>query len=168
MKLKSPQTLLGALAAMIVCLLGVALAVGQTAPEQKPVMAEDVFKNVQILKGIPVSQFMEAMGFFCASLGQSCEYCHDSSQGTWEDYAADNAHKETARKMLLMMSAINKANFNGRRVVTCYTCHNGSDSPKVTPSLAGVYGTPLPVDPDDLPLGPAPKAVTADQILDKY
>jgi hypothetical protein len=27
-------------------------------------MAEDVFKNVQVLKGIPVNQFMETMGFF--------------------------------------------------------------------------------------------------------
>src|SRR5262245_2042642 len=39
----------------------------QTA--QKPLMAEEVFKNVQILKGIPVNQFMDTMGFFAASLG---------------------------------------------------------------------------------------------------
>ena len=38
----------------------------QTA--HKPLMAEEVFKNVQVLKGIPVNQFMETMGFFAASL----------------------------------------------------------------------------------------------------
>ena len=46
----------------------------QTA--QKPLMAEEVFKNVQILKGIPVNQFMDTMGFFAASLGLNCVYCH--------------------------------------------------------------------------------------------
>jgi uncharacterized membrane protein affecting hemolysin expression len=46
----------------------------QTA--QKPLMAEEVFKNVQILKGITVNQFMETMGFFAASLGLNCVYCH--------------------------------------------------------------------------------------------
>ena len=35
---------------------------------QRPPVAEDVFKNVQVLKGIPVNQFMETMGVFSASL----------------------------------------------------------------------------------------------------
>jgi hypothetical protein len=52
--------------ATIACLLGTAAASGQ--PAQKPLMAEDVFKNVQVLKGIPVNQFMETMSFFSASL----------------------------------------------------------------------------------------------------
>jgi len=174
MKFHSTPTILGAMAATALCLAGVALAGGQApatpAPVPAPtqVMAEDAFKNVQVLKGYSVPQFMEAMGFFCASLGQSCEYCHDLVHGTWDDYATDNAHKNMARKMVLMMTAINKANFGGRRAVTCYSCHGGSTSPKITPSLALVYGTPSPEDPNDVPLGDAPKGVTADQILDKY
>ncbi len=40
----------------------------QAGAQQKPLMAEDVFKNVQVLKGIPVNQFMETMGFFSAAL----------------------------------------------------------------------------------------------------
>src|ERR1051326_7480310 len=40
----------------LVCLLGSATANAQ--------LAEDVFKNVQVLKGIPVDQFMDTMGFF--------------------------------------------------------------------------------------------------------
>ena len=169
MKFGSRRIILGVMVTTVAaCLLGAVLAGGQAVPAAKPVMAEDVFKNVQVLKGIPVSQFMEAMGFFCASLGQSCEYCHTSEKGTWEDYAADNAHKQTARKMVLMMTAINKANFNGRRVVTCYSCHNGGDSPKITPSLAGVYGAPPPEDPAEAPLGQPSEAISADQIFDKY
>jgi photosynthetic reaction center cytochrome c subunit len=137
-------------------------------PEVKTMMADDAFKNIQVLKGYSVSQFMQAMGFFCASLGQSCEYCHDLAHGTWDDYAADNDRKNMARKMVLMMNAINKANFNGRREVTCYSCHNGGSRPKITPTIAGVYATPLPEDPNDVALGQAPQGVTPDQILDKY
>ena len=157
-----------ALAMMGACLMGVALAGGQTGSEQKPMMSEDAFKNVQVLKGISVSQFMGSMGFFCASLGESCEYCHTLEHGTWSDYAADTPRKQTARDMVVMTNAINKTNFGGRRVVNCYSCHNGGDRPKLTPSLTAIYATPPPEDPDDAPLGPAPKTTAADQILDNY
>ena len=36
---------------------------GQTAPNG-PQMSEQVFKNVTVLKGIPVDQFMDTMGMF--------------------------------------------------------------------------------------------------------
>ena len=62
----SRPIILGALGAMCVSLVGVAWAGGQAAPAQRPPMAEEVFKNVQVLKGIPVNQFMETMGFFSA------------------------------------------------------------------------------------------------------
>jgi hypothetical protein len=176
MKLDSRRTMFVAMALVAVCLVGVALAGGQAPatpaaqnpPEPKPMLADEAFKNVQVLKGYSVSQFMQAMGFFCASLGQSCEYCHDLAHGTWDDYAADNDHKNMARKMVLMMNAINKANFNGRRVVTCYSCHNGGSRPKITPTLAGVYATPPPEDPNEALLGQAPSGVTPDQVLGKY
>ena len=50
---------------------------------------EDVFKNVQVLKGIPVNEFMGTMGIFSAALGMSCEDCHAASDRGWEVYAAD-------------------------------------------------------------------------------
>ena len=56
------------MAVAIVCLVGTATANAQ--------MAEDVFKNVQVLKGIPVDQFMDTMGFFSASLSLNCTSCH--------------------------------------------------------------------------------------------
>ena len=37
--------------------------------------------------------------------------------------------------MMKMMFAINTANFNGRREVTCYTCHRGSPKAASTPLL---------------------------------
>ncbi|MFY9529091.1 MAG: c-type cytochrome [Candidatus Acidiferrales bacterium] len=168
MKPGSRRTTLGAMATTVVCLLGIALASGQAGPEQKPLMAEDVHKNIQVLKGVPENEFMETMGFFSASLGVNCDYCHVvESSGSWEKYAEDNAHKRTARKMIRMMSAINETNFAGERLVTCYSCHRGYERPKVTPNLAEVYGTPPPEAPDEI-LRQAPGAPSADQVLDKY
>src|SRR5215469_14687889 len=36
----------------------------QAAPAQKELMAEDVYKNIQVLKGTPENQFLSTMGFF--------------------------------------------------------------------------------------------------------
>src|SRR5437667_12689418 len=120
----------------VVWLLSVTLMRGQGS-DPKPPMAEEVFKNVQVLKGIPVDQFMGTMGFFSASLGLNCTDCHvDESGGNWAKYADDNALKRTARRMMLMVSAINTANFGGRQVVTCNPCHRGRRRPNVMPSLA--------------------------------
>ena len=53
-------------------------------------------------------------------------------------YAEETPRKATARRMILMVQSINKTNFGGARVVTCYTCHrNVQGAPKITPSLAG-------------------------------
>jgi outer membrane lipoprotein-sorting protein len=139
----------------------------QTA--QKPLMAEEVFKNVQVLKGIPVNQFMETMGFFAASLGLNCVYCHTSqSLEDWSHFADDVPRKRMARNMILMVNDINKTKFGGRRALTCYSCHRGAEAPRVIPSLADQYGVPTE-DPNLLEIVPdAPKGLTAEQVLDKY
>ena len=50
--------------------------------------AEQVFKNVTALKGIPADEFMTTMGFLSASLGISCVNCHgEASAGNWPRYA---------------------------------------------------------------------------------
>jgi photosynthetic reaction center cytochrome c subunit len=166
MRLGSRRTIVSALGTAVVCLLGIALARGQAGPEEKAPLAEQVFKNVQLLRGIPVNQFMETMGFFSGSLGVNCTYCHDS-ESNWAKYADDNESKQTARKMIVMMRAINQSYFGGRRVLTCYSCHRGGETPRVTPSLAEVYGTPPAEEPDEI-LEQAPGAPSADQLLDKY
>src|SRR5437867_3818811 len=139
----------------------------QTA--QKPLMAEEVFKNVQILKGIPVNQFMETMGFFAASLGLNCVYCHVSqSLENWDRFADDVPRKRMARTMMLMVNELNKTKFGGRRAVTCYSCHRGAETPRLIPSLTDQYGVPAE-DPNLVEIVPdAPKSPTADQILDRY
>jgi hypothetical protein len=132
-------------------------------------MAEQAFKNIQLLRGIPVNQFMATMGFFSAALNENCTFCHGlESGGSWARYADDTPNKQMARRMIIMMNGINQAYFGGRRMVTCYSCHRGGDRPKVTPSLAEVYGPPPPPDEPDEILALTTGAPAADQILDKY
>src|ERR1700692_2857547 len=132
MKLTLKQIILPVIGIGVVCLVSDRPASGPAVTDPKPVMVEDVFKNVQVLKGIPVNQFLDTMGFFSASLGLNCTYCHvTESLGNWEKFADDIPLKRTARRMILMVNPINKENFHGRRVVSCYSCHRGGQRPKV-------------------------------------
>jgi outer membrane lipoprotein-sorting protein len=148
--------------------LGLAgFAMAQT-PGDAGQLAEKRFKNVQLLKGISVQEFMETMGFFAAATNMTCTICHgDESAGNWDKYADDPPLKKTARKMMLMVDTINKTNFGGARLVTCYTCHRNAAVPKVTPTLAEQYASPPPEDPDNIP-SQAPGAPSPDQVFDKY
>ncbi len=159
---------LPAAGAFLACCTLLTLASAQAPPPDKPLLAEEVFKNVQMLRGISVSEFMGTMGFFAASLGMNCVDCHTAdSAGNWAKFADDTPRKQTARRMIAMVRAINQTNFGGARKVTCYSCHRGVDTPEVTPSLAEQYGEPPPEDPDKVPnrdlSGPSPQ-----QILDRY
>jgi len=177
MKLASRPTIVRALGTAVACLLGVAVAGGQARPggqptgTEKPPMAEEVFKNVQVLKGIPVDEFMGTMGFFSAALSLNCTDCHaKAANDDWARYADDTPLKQTARKMILMVRTINQANFGGKPEVTCYSCHRSSNRPKVIPSLTEQYGSP-PDDPNEVESRGEPltrDAPSVDQILDKY
>ena len=136
---------------------------------QRPQVAEDVFKNIQVLRGIPVNEFMDTMGFFSAALGLNCTGCHVAeSLQDLNKFAEDVPRKRTARRMIAMVQNMNKANFGGRRALTCYTCHRGSQVPEVIPSLMEQYSVP-PEDADRIEIAPdGPKEPTADQVLDKY
>jgi hypothetical protein len=146
-------------------------AAAAEASGKKVLLAEDVFSNIQVLKGIPVNEFMETMGMFAASLALNCSDCHSAEAlSDWSRYADDVPRKRTARRMILMVNAINQANFGGRNVVTCYTCHHNSVVPRAIPSLAEQYATPPPPDANDvevIPGAPSP-GPPADQILDRY
>ena len=64
-----------AVAVLLATGMGFALAErgsAQTAQTTRSPLAEDVFKNVQILRGIPVDEFMDTMGMFSAATGLNC------------------------------------------------------------------------------------------------
>ena len=136
-------------------------AAAQAGSAQRPQMSEEAFKNVQLLKGIPVDEFMGAMGLFSAALSMCCLECHAP------DWTADTPRKITTRKMIQMVNTINRTNFSGRKVVSCWTCHRQSDRPQVTPTLDVVYGEPIYWAPDDL-FQQAAGAPSPDKVLDKY
>jgi outer membrane lipoprotein-sorting protein len=168
MKFGLSRTFFGATGTVIVCVLGVVFASGQAGPQQRPQMAEEVFKNVPALKGIPVDEFMDTMGMFAAALNMNCTDCHTEDSGSsWVNFAKETPLKQTARRMILMVNNLNRNNFRGERRVTCYTCHRGDQSPKVVPSLAVQYGVPMD-DPNEIEIFPDPQAPSADQIFDKY
>ncbi len=91
-------------------------------------------KNLKILTGETPEQLRTTMRAFAAALGQQCNFCH--VQG---DFASDdNPKKETARMMLTMARGINETLHapQGKRLVSCYTCHRGSAEPATEPPAA--------------------------------
>lgn len=159
-----------------VWLLSVVVATGQAGQAgqaqagqaQRPQMSEEVFKNVQILKGIPVDEFMDTMGMFAAALSLNCVDCHTpESVGSWDRFADETALKRSARRMMLMVNTINKTNFGGARFVTCYTCHRGDTRPKIVPNLAAQYAEHVE-DANEVVINRIPGGPTVDQVFDKF
>ena len=145
------------------------LARGQTEPVKptasKIKMAEEAYKNVQSLKGIPADQLVPSMQFITYSLGVECSFCH--VEGALEK--DDKKPKQIARKMIQMMFAINHENFAGKREVTCYSCHRGSSHPLATPVIAEAVAQSAArgevLDDDGAGSASVP---TAEQIFTKY
>jgi photosynthetic reaction center cytochrome c subunit len=158
-------------ATIVLLLLSSVPVVGQ-APPAKQLMSEQAFKNVTVLKGIPVDEFMNTMGFIAAATNYNCIDCHvePKVEGDWSVYAQETPRKATARRMILMVQNINRTDFGGARVVTCYTCHrNLQGAPKITPRLAEQYGEPPTLDPNEVEITrQATGAPSADQVFDKY
>lgn len=107
--------------------------------ENKP--AEEVFKNIQILKGMPAERLLKVMELgYSRSLGVNCTHCHIVDQ--WEK--EDKTTKQVARDMVLMTRAINNdylkkiKNLKSENpVVNCTTCHRGQTKPALNLPEAG-------------------------------
>jgi photosynthetic reaction center cytochrome c subunit len=95
--------------------------IGRDAGPETQKTAGEAFKNIQVLKDIPAGELIPSMRYVSAALGVGCDYCHEADHFDNDDKPT----KQRARNMMKMMFAINQDNFNGRREVTCYTCHRG-------------------------------------------
>jgi photosynthetic reaction center cytochrome c subunit len=171
--------ILAASAALAVSLVGITKSKAQSphattaSPLQSsgstvPKTAEEQFKNIQVLKGIAADELIPTMQFITASLGVECEFCHVPKAFDKDD----KKPKQTARKMMEMMFAINRDNFEGHRGVTCYSCHRGNADPVAIPA---VMTEDVPANQAHRPEENAKeKEATAhslpapDQLLDKY
>ena len=85
--------------------------------------AEQKYKNIQLLKGIPAERLMSVMFAFKSSLNVDCDFCHIKDAFEKDD----KPMKQVARKMIKRMNEINGDGAGGR--VTCYTCHRGQKTP---------------------------------------
>ena len=99
--------------------------------ENKP--AEEVFKNIQMLKGMPAARLLRVMELgFARSLGVNCTHCHVAD--AWEK--EDKPTKQITREMNAMVTVINNdqlkkiKNLKGpNSIVNCTTCHRGQTKP---------------------------------------
>jgi photosynthetic reaction center cytochrome c subunit len=95
--------------------------------------AEKVFKNIQLLKGVPAGRLLRVMELgYAKSLGVNCTHCH--VPGEWE--RDDKPTKQIARDMAAMVAAINNQYLKQIKnlksetpVVNCTTCHRGQTKP---------------------------------------
>jgi len=153
-------------AAVFACIIASALFAGAQQQSMEGKTAEQVYKNIKVLKGTPADQLNLSMHLVEGELGVDCTFCHVDHEPT-HFQLDDNKQKETARKMMQMVIDINNNNFEGKQVVTCYTCHQGHPEPTSTLVL------PLPAAVESFIGLEEEKPVTAsllsvDQIFDKY
>ena len=88
MRPSSTRVMFGGTGTIVACSLAVAFANGQAGQEPKPQMSDAVFKNVTVLKGIPVDEFMDTMGMFSAALSMNCTDCHTADSTSSIDGSA--------------------------------------------------------------------------------
>ncbi len=101
--------------------------------ETKP--AAEVFKNIQILKGMPAGRLLKVMELgYARSLGVNCTHCH--TPGEWAK--EDKPTKQVARDMMAMVNTINSEllkkiqNLKSTSpTVNCTTCHRGQIRPEL-------------------------------------
>src|SRR5882724_951346 len=123
------------------------LVTGQFATGAQNKKAEEVYRNIQIFKGIPAPALANAMGFFNKSLGVECNFCHVNP---WD--SDDRAPKKRARVMYQMVRSISTAINDGS--VTCYTCHRGKERPGKDAFTPAGWKAPetKPSENDDKPM----------------
>jgi len=162
------QTFLGATAigvvSLVVCLAAAARA--QTTAD-RPVMTQDVFKSVTVLRDIPVDTFFDAMGMFANAMGNDCTFCH-SPQAALDraKFAEVTPRMQRARQMIAMMQTINRQFFGNAPRVTCFTCHHGNQSPRSDPNIALQYSAPEE-DPNARDFATDP-TLSDEKTFDKY
>ncbi|HEX9941456.1 MAG TPA: c-type cytochrome [Thermoanaerobaculia bacterium] len=143
---------------------GPAAAAPSTPQSREDQPVEKAFKNIKVLNGMPASQMLPVMHIMRASLGVRCDFCHVAEN---DKYDLDTKRaKETARRMIRMVLAINRDNFEGRPEVTCNTCHRGQEHPvRVPPIGQGLFADTTRGEPEEATREALPEAAA---VLDRY
>jgi hypothetical protein len=133
-------------------------AASPAQPDDKP--AEQVYKNIQVMKGMPASRLMPGMNRLTQFLGVDCAHCHVPDALEKDDKPA----KQTARKMFEMVRTINAT--LGANRVTCYTCHRGQPRPASMPPAPTNTASKSELSAPEIK--PADPKANVDAILNKY
>jgi photosynthetic reaction center cytochrome c subunit len=162
-KIMSKRALSGIVTSMalaIVALGGIAPGLRAQAPPAAPPAApliasamkgktaEQYFKKIDVLKGIPAEEIHPAMEYITMALGVGCGYCHVIGKFDVDD----KREKHVARSMIAMTMALNKTAFDGKREITCYTCHHGAAKAAATQIFPGEKA---PAEPTGAEIFPA-------------
>ena len=113
--------------------------------EKEP--AEAVFRNIQLLRGVPAGNLLKIMEFgYARSLGVACVHCH-----TPADWSSDaKPQKAITRKMAALAVDVSKtiAAYPERQgepaTVNCATCHRGQVKPALSLDPAPPAHQPAP------------------------
>lgn len=129
---------------------------------------DTVFRNIRVLKGLPAELLNPTMVFFEAALGVGCEHCHTADPDRRD--LDVKPQKMMARRMIEMVTALNKSTFGGTNKVTCFTCHMGRAIPMRVPIVTGAELPPA-LGSDYVANQPPPPAVPAidpREVLDRF
>lgn len=118
-------------------------------------------KNVKLLTGLTDLELQRTMNMMRASLGTHCDHCHVVEK-EWNFASDDKPQKKRALEMIRMVMDMNRTQFGGRAVISCYTCHRGSTHP--------VNLVPLPQTPPPFPTPVAekPQLPATKDVIAKY
>jgi len=133
----------------------------QAAQDTRP--AEQVYKNIQSLKGVPAGRWMIIMNMFSKSLGVDCTHCHVPDAYEKDDKPT----KQMARKMLRLTGSIYREIYQSQMSpINCYTCHRGQIQPVTMPPAT----TNILPKFDDKPseIKSSASLPSVDQVLAKY
>jgi photosynthetic reaction center cytochrome c subunit len=92
--------------------------------------AENIFHNIEILRGKKASRLPGMMEALTGLLGVNCSFCH--IPGHWE--LDEKPPKMIARKHFKMQASINEQYFNNENKISCWTCHHGRPQAELVPS----------------------------------
>lgn len=128
----------GLLLALLPAAASLALSPSLAAQDRRP-QGPDTLVNVQVFaKNTPRREVLNTMRGFTQALGVRCEFCHVPRPGGGDelDFPKDTRQtKLIARQMMRMVAEINRrldtlpGRTPGDPVVTCRTCHRGTEEP---------------------------------------
>ena len=88
-----------------------------------------MYQNAQQYGNIPANRLASVMHAYRGSLGVGCDHCHLA-----DDWASDEKPaKQMARRMFDIRVGMQNDFFEGKQVLSCWTCHRGEARAQTNP-----------------------------------